>query len=393
MSRAVLAAAAGATAAALAVGCGQDQKPERGLPDGPVAIYVSAPTHGPAGRQGRGVLAGVRRAVGAAGGRVRGRPIRVVALPANRPGDLDWDPGTVEANARKAVEDRRAIAYIGEVDSGGSAVSLPLTNRAGLLQVSPADGLTSLTQTPPGKPTAGPARYYPGAKRTFARLVPADLVAATGMLHVAGVARGRRIVIVESSEIAQRELGTVLEVRMLRSGIAPVATKALGDDPAKVPDLVEDLAAERPDAVLLAGDRGPAVGPLLVALRRRLPRTRVVGSPAVADLRVLGAGAATAVTAVLPLSDQDAAARRIAARLGADGAEPLYGYDAAALVLSALRSAGADRLRIVRAARRSVPRIGLTGRFTLGRSGSATRSRLAVVSVRDGRARLVPASP
>lgn len=393
MGRAVFAAAAGATAAALAVGCGQAQKPERGLPDGPVAIYVSAPTHGPAGRQGRGVLEGVRRAVGAAGGRVRGRPIRVVALSANRPGDLDWDPGTVEANARKAADDRRAIAYIGEADSGGSAVSLPRTSRVGLLQVSPADGLTSLTQTPPGKPTAGPARYYPDAKRTFVRLVPPDLLAATEMLRLADATRGRRVAIVESSEIAQRELGAVLEVRMLRAGVEPVAIEALREDPAKIPDLVNDLAGERPDAVLLAGDRGPAVASLLVALRRRLPRTRVVGSPAVAELRVPGAGAASAVTAVLPVADQGPAARRIAARLGGNGAEPLYGYDAAALVLSALRSAGADRLRIVRAARRSVPRIGLTGRFTLGRSGSVTRSRLAVVSVRNGHARLVPARP
>jgi len=386
-------AAVTAATVVLPAGCGSEKRQERGVPGGALTIYVSAPTHGPAARRGRSVIAGVRAAVRDARGRAGGRPLRVVSLSSNRPGDLDWDPGTVEANARKAAADRRAIAYVGEADSGASAVSLPRTNGAGLLQVSPADGLTSLTRMPPGKPTAGPARYYPEARRTFTRLVPTDLVAASEMLRLAGVAPGRRVALIESGAIAQRELGAMLEVRMLRAGVEPVATKAL-PDAADVAGLVDDLAAQRPEAILLAAGRAPAVGALLDTLRRRLPRAVVIGSPALADGRYPSAGSARAVTGVVPVARQARPARRLAARLGPTGAaEGLYAYDAAALVVSAIRSAGPHRAAVVRAALRPAARAGVTGRFEVQRAGSVTRRRLAVVWLRDGRARVVPARP
>ena len=50
---------------------------------------------------------------------------------------VGWDPDRTAENARKAVENTRTIAYIGELDSGATAISLPITNEAGFVQVSP----------------------------------------------------------------------------------------------------------------------------------------------------------------------------------------------------------------------------------------------------------------
>ncbi len=61
-------------------------------------------------------------------------------------------------------------------------VSLPITNEKGILQVSPGDGLASLTTVPPGKPQAGPARYYPTDARSFLRLAPSDLTLGERLL-------------------------------------------------------------------------------------------------------------------------------------------------------------------------------------------------------------------
>jgi branched-chain amino acid transport system substrate-binding protein len=55
----------------------------------------------------------------------------------------------VAANAKRAADDPTAMAYLGELDYGATAVSLPITNNAGVLQVSPGDGLTSLTERAP----------------------------------------------------------------------------------------------------------------------------------------------------------------------------------------------------------------------------------------------------
>ena len=50
------------------------------------------------------------------------------------------------ANARRATEDSTAIAYVGELDSGTTRTSLPITNEAGLLQVSPGASAVDLTE-------------------------------------------------------------------------------------------------------------------------------------------------------------------------------------------------------------------------------------------------------
>ena len=46
-------------------------------------------------------------------------------------------PEQASANARKAKDDDSTIGYIGEFDSEGTAISLPLLNDAGIPQVSP----------------------------------------------------------------------------------------------------------------------------------------------------------------------------------------------------------------------------------------------------------------
>ena len=67
----------------------------------------------------------------------------------------------MSTNAHRAADDPSAIAYLGELDYGASAVSLPITNDAGLLQVSPGDGLTSLTQAAAGPAARGPRALLP----------------------------------------------------------------------------------------------------------------------------------------------------------------------------------------------------------------------------------------
>ena len=148
-------------------------------------VYSSAPAarrvrRGGARRGGRGAA----RARGR--GRARGRPADPAASSCRPPSDAPdhpWDPALVSTNAHRAADDPSAIAYLGELDYGASAVSLPITNDAGLLQVSPGDGLTSLTRRPPGRPRAGPERYYPSDERSFVRVGPSDLEEAEWLVE------------------------------------------------------------------------------------------------------------------------------------------------------------------------------------------------------------------
>src|SRR5205814_1649561 len=62
---------------------------------------------------------------------------------------------------------------IGELDTGASAVSIPVLDQKGILQVSPADGLAGLTRKQ-GATRGEPEKYYPDPRRNFVRVVPPD---------------------------------------------------------------------------------------------------------------------------------------------------------------------------------------------------------------------------
>src|SRR6185312_1229212 len=66
----------------------------------------------------------------------------------------------ISDNARSAVENKAAIAYLGEIEPGTSQDSVQITNELGLLQVSPTDTATYLTQAVPGVRNS-PTTFYP----------------------------------------------------------------------------------------------------------------------------------------------------------------------------------------------------------------------------------------
>src|SRR5919199_395506 len=154
-----LAAAACAASALGACACG-DGEPSRAPSRGALTVYTSLPRAGVESRAADAVAAGERLALADAHGRAAGRAVRLVELDSAAPNREPWDPAAVEANARRAARDTTAVAYVGELGLGASPVSGPVTSGAGMLQVSPADGLTSLTRPDPAEPEAVPAPYY-----------------------------------------------------------------------------------------------------------------------------------------------------------------------------------------------------------------------------------------
>ena len=119
----------------------------------------------------------------------------------------------------------------------------------------------------------------------------------------------------------------------------------------------------------------------------------MIASPALATTAGEGSGA-VAVTAVLPAYAQPARGQRVLRRLGAAGrTEALYGYDAMALVLAAVREGGGDRRAVARAALRPATRRGATGAFEVLHGGDAVRPRVALVPLDGGEPRLARARP
>src|SRR4051794_26473554 len=141
--------------------------------EAPVTVYVSLPLTGPRAVDGRDAADGARLALQAAGGRAGSLQVRAHYL--DDANGRQWDAVAVGVNARTAVQDHTTAAYIGELDSEPTRASAPITNQAGIVQVSPGAGAVDLTAPAAGYPDS-PDRYRPSGNVSFARTVPADEV-------------------------------------------------------------------------------------------------------------------------------------------------------------------------------------------------------------------------
>jgi branched-chain amino acid transport system substrate-binding protein len=374
--------------AAFAAGCGDDS-PDRDKVRGDTAVvYASMPLGGVSRERAEAVVAGARHALREVGARAGGKNVRLAVLNSVEPGERVWDPSTVEDNAERAAEDRRTIAYIGELDFGGSAVSVPVTNDRAVLQIAPQDGLTSLTRTPPGRPRSVPARLYPGDRRSLIRLVPNDLEVARVLARRIAADGVRRITLVGDDSVYGAELAAQVDAIAPAAGLEVVEVEDLrADDLDRVRGLVEDVAEKPPGAIVFAGVAGPATRLLLTELARALPNLPVYGGAGLAagldaaDLRRV-----TIVTPVRPPAGYPASARRLLQELDrGERADALYGYEAMRLVLRALRRAGADRRAVADAALSAGDqRSPALGAYTVRGSGDVSGMPLAVS--RDGAA-------
>ena len=74
------------------------------------------------------------------------------------------------------------MAYIGEFNSGATAVSMPILNEAGVPQVSPANTAVGLTTNEPGADKGEPDKYYPAGTRPTAASCPKDTIQGAALV-------------------------------------------------------------------------------------------------------------------------------------------------------------------------------------------------------------------
>lgn len=83
-----------------------------------------------------------------------------------------WQVELETRNAEQAGGDEQVVAYIGPLDSGAAKISMPILNRAGVVQISPWNTWPGLTKE--GFFPAEPSRFYPTGMRHYVRTVATD---------------------------------------------------------------------------------------------------------------------------------------------------------------------------------------------------------------------------
>ena len=96
-----------------------------------LTVYSSLPLQGASRPQSEDVIKGIKLALKQKGNKCGDFTIKYESLDDATAAAGKWEPGATSANARKVAQDDSAIAYIGEFNSGASAISIPITNEAG----------------------------------------------------------------------------------------------------------------------------------------------------------------------------------------------------------------------------------------------------------------------
>ncbi len=329
-------------------GCGRSEQAEEARIVGDaLTVYSSLPQTGPFAPVSRDLVRAEKLALEEAGGRAGEFRVSFVSLDSADPRTGLWSPERVADNARTAVEDLQTIAYLGELESGASSVSLPILNGGGMLQVSPGDTFAGLTERgAPGEPD----RYYPSGRRTFARVVPPDVEQVERLVALLERRDVRRVSMADDRQVAAGALLDRLAARLRARDVEVVDRERL-DPRGDVPDdLGRDVRVDRADAFVYAGAYRPFAVEVLRAVHAAAPRVALLGADGMALAPALPtrAGAAAdrlVVTAVAPRRDPGFAAR-FEARYGHEPhPRAVLGYGAMRLVLRAIDRAGKNASR------------------------------------------------
>ena len=217
------------------------------------------------------------------------------------------------ANARTATEDSTAIAYIGELDSGATRTSLPITNQAGMLQVSPGASAVDLTRSAPGSDQI-PDEVQPSGSRTFGRVIPSDTVQGAAAAVVAGDMGVKSVVAIDREDDVRETHCSMASIPspMLPRSRRPVSRAA--------PAASTWCHRLQPIPILdVGGPRSTSSAPT-----RRSPVTTRDD-----DARGLDPDLG-------PDGAEPAARRRSGAQVGEEGRFWAYGYEAMAVVLDSI---------------------------------------------------------
>ena len=293
----------------------------------------------------------------------------------------------VSENARRAVADHKAVALVGNSTSQWTATSLPITNRAGLLQVAPAATYVGLTGK--GLEPDEPARYRPSGKPNFARVIANDEVQAGALAEYLQRDGLRRVAVYDDGSLFGRGLRALLLERLKESPITVVNTPEIESQLQSPSGLGRALREERVEALAYMGGVPSNV---VRAFADAAPGVKVfLGDQAVGLHNQADLGDAEGIVRITaPAADAPQAiafAKRFRKMFGTDpDPQVLGGYETVKAVLAAIDAAGerGDDREAVREAFFGLEREdSVFGPYEVTPDGDATIRRYGLYRVRD----------
>jgi branched-chain amino acid transport system substrate-binding protein len=369
-----------------------------------LTIYVGGPLTGPSAVSGRAVVEGATLALDHVHARIGRYRIALKSVDDVPPGGLYWSGAATTLAAQTAAANATTIAYIGDFNSGASAVSIPILNRLAIAQVSPYSTAVGLTSNGIGSAPGEPQAYYPTALQTFARVVPNDYVQAEAQVTLQkGLGCKATYVLSDGEYDGDSAKEAFLQVAQQRH-LQVVAQQSYVPNASSYPAIGQTVAADGADCLLISAITGRDATALVTEIAKENPSLRLFATAGLAETSFtdpVDGGVPTKIDRRLyvtaPTGNPSAAGalrsvftRTYEEHYGTPEPAAIDGYEAMRLTLEAIDRAtdqgrhDAERERVVQALLATRHHASPLGRYSLERDGDTSLNTYDVYHVVDG---------
>ncbi|HYH59023.1 MAG TPA: branched-chain amino acid ABC transporter substrate-binding protein [Thermoleophilaceae bacterium] len=395
--------------AALAIGltaCGDDDDDEGGGGGGggdTAKVVSSLPLQGASRPQTTAMVNGIELALEQAGGKAGDITIEYESLDDSTAQVGSWTPEATSANAREAAQDDSVVAYIGEFNSGASAISMPILNEGGLAQVSPANTAVGLTTDEPGADEGEPDKYYPLGleNRHYVRIVPKDTIQGAALATLMSEDGCGNVYILNDKEVYGAGLSRNIEASAEEQGLEVLGNDGIDPKAPNFRSLASQMADAGTECFVYSGITANNAVQLFKDVEAAIPDAQLYGPDGIAESGFAdpaeggipaNVAAKTKVTVATLSPDQYPPEGQkffddFAKEYGEDNPDPyaIYGYEAMRLVIDAIERAGStDRQAIIDALFDTKGRESVLGTYDIDENGDTTLTDYGVYSIDGG---------
>jgi branched-chain amino acid transport system substrate-binding protein len=397
-------------AAALAFGvaaCGGDDDSGGGGGGGgggqakSVTVYSSLPLQGASRAQTTAMVNGIKLALEQVGNKAGDITVNYKSLDDSTAQSGSWTPEATSANARKAAQDKSTAVYLGEFNSGATAVSLPILNEAGVPQISPANTAVGLTTDEPGAEPGEPDKYYPSGQRTYARIVPKDTIQGAALATLMKQDGCTKVQLLNDKEVYGAGLARNIESSAKEQGLTIVSNEAIDKQAANYRSLASKASSAGADCMVYSGITANNAVQIYKDFSAALPNAKLYGPDGVAESGFsnpkqggipTSVGAKTKVTVATLAPDEYPPEGQkffddFKAKYGVKNPDPyaIYGYEAMRLALDAIKRSGTgSKEDVLKAIFDTKDRQSVLGTYSIDENGDTSLTDYGVYSIKNG---------
>ncbi len=367
-----------------------------------LTIYSSLPLQGASRPQTTAMVNGIKLALEQRENKAGDFKIRYESLDDSSAQAGSWTPEATSQNARRVAQADDVGAYIGEFNSGASAISMPILNEGMVPQISPANTAVGLTSDEAGAEKGEPEKYYPTGQRHYVRIVPKDTIQGAALATLMQEDGCEKVFMANDKEVYGAGLSRNIENSAEEIGLELIANEGIDPKAPNYRSLAARAKGEGADCFVFAGITANGAVQIFKDFAAALgPDAGLYGPDGVAEsgfsdpkeggipesvARRTKVTVATLEPGSYPEEGQEFF-KRFADKYGDRTPDPyaIYGYEAAQLAMDAIeRSGTGEKEDVIKALFETDNRESVLGTYSIDDNGDTTLTTYGVYSIDNG---------